>query len=111
MYPVRISDTPCNALLTCAAIPPPSPGMISPVREPGFGASEALPADNGPAPGTLLADSEKGDAPDAKKEEPNSATGLKPLILMTSLLLCQFLVALDMVSAPCAFACVAALIR
>ncbi|KAI3555014.1 major facilitator superfamily transporter [Colletotrichum abscissum] len=53
------------------------------------------------APGpTAPVDSEKGtgsaDGDDDKAEEGDYATGLKLFILMTSLLLCQFLVALDM---------------
>lgn len=59
------------------------------------------------APGpTAPVDSEKGagsaDGDDDKAEEGDYATGLKLFILMTSLLLCQFLVALDMVSLPLA---------
>ncbi|KAK1541147.1 major facilitator superfamily transporter [Colletotrichum paranaense] len=49
---------------------------------------------------TAPVDSEKGtgsaDGDDDKAEEGDYATGLKLFILMTSLLLCQFLVALDM---------------
>ncbi|KXH43249.1 major facilitator superfamily transporter [Colletotrichum nymphaeae SA-01] len=53
------------------------------------------------APGpTAPVDSEKGtgsaDGDDDKAEEGDYATGLKLFVLMTSLLLCQFLVALDM---------------
>ncbi|KAF6820853.1 major facilitator superfamily transporter [Colletotrichum plurivorum] len=48
----------------------------------------------------VLVDSEKGagsqSAEDDKPEEGDYASGIKLLILMTSLLLCQFLVALDM---------------
>ncbi|RYP67667.1 hypothetical protein DL771_007134 [Monosporascus sp. 5C6A] len=50
--------------------------------------------------GTMLVDSEKGEeslsAQEDKGEEPDYARGLKLLVLLTSLLLCQFLVALDM---------------
>ncbi|KAJ6443725.1 Major facilitator superfamily transporter [Purpureocillium lavendulum] len=54
-----------------------------------------------PTVNTLLADQEKGGdglstQDDDKEEEPDYATGLKLVVLMTSLLLCQFLVALDM---------------
>lgn len=57
----------------------------------------AAPAD------AMLADNEKGKESlsgqeENKEEEPEYATGLKLLILMVALLLCQFLVALDMVS-------------
>ncbi|KAK7440914.1 hypothetical protein CaCOL14_001979 [Colletotrichum acutatum] len=62
---------------------------------------ETLGHSHDAAPGlTAPVDSEKGtgsaDGDDDKAEEGDYATGLKLFILMTSLLLCQFLVALDM---------------
>lgn len=69
---------------------------------------ETLSQSHDAAPGlTAPVDSEKGigsaDGDDDKAEEGDYATGLKLFVLMTSLLLCQFLVALDMVSLPLVF--------
>lgn len=75
------------------------------LREPKV-VAEGTPSDNtshyaAATTDTVLVNSEKGvenqSTEDDKGEEPDYASGLKLFILMTSLLLCQFLVALDMV--------------
>lgn len=80
--------------------------MATSEAKPQLAASE--PVASGPSnhdatgsPGTMFADREKGEeslsAQEDKEEEPDFASGFKVLVLMTALLLCQFLVALDMV--------------
>ena len=65
-------------------------------------ASELPSHDAAVTPDTMFADREKGEdslsaREDKEEEEPDFASGFKVLVLMTALLLCQFLVALDMV--------------
>ncbi|PNY23063.1 Major facilitator superfamily transporter [Tolypocladium capitatum] len=84
-----------------AATEPPPPTLPPPFATPEHAANQgAAPP---PAVDSMLVDPEKGGdglstQDEDKEEEPDFATGLKLVVLMTSLLLCQFLVALDIAS-------------